>query len=256
MKVSVVIPAHNEEKYIGKCLQSLVKQTVQADEIIVVNNNSTDNTAEIVSTFPQVTLLNQHNPGVIVTRDHGFDAAQGDIILRTDADTVVDPEWVKSHKEYYEAHPECDAITGSAYYDGIPDSLNYILYTRFVMSYYTVLGYHTLIGPNMSLRKSMWQKIHTDVCQNADEVHEDMDIAIHIHEAGGTIAFVPTAIVHSSTRRLVSKPQSFFLEYPHRLIKMLKKHHIKAPHLNSLPMPHFKAPDFLQPLKKKQDETF
>lgn len=255
MKISVVIPAHNEERYIGRCLQSIFNQTVQPDEIIVVNNNSTDNTSEIVETFPQVVLLNQHNHGVIVTRDHGFDAATGDILLRTDADTIVNADWVETHKKYFEHHPECDAICGSAYYDGVPDSLNYLLFTRFIMSYYTLLGYHTLIGPNMSLRNSMWQKIRGEVCKNADEVHEDMDIAIHIHEVGGSIAFVPSAIVHSSTRRLVSKPQSFFLEYPHRLIKMLNKHHISTPNLSSIPMPHFKAPDFLQSLRKKSDET-
>jgi len=52
MKVSVVVPAYNEEAYIGNCLESLTNQKVKPDEIIVVNNNSTDATVKIAKRFP------------------------------------------------------------------------------------------------------------------------------------------------------------------------------------------------------------
>src|ERR1035437_9820650 len=88
MKVSVVIPAYNEEKYIGACLDSLMDQKEKPDEIIVVNNNSTDNTAKIVKKYP-VRLINEEQQGMIPARNRGFNEAKFEIIARTDADTIL-----------------------------------------------------------------------------------------------------------------------------------------------------------------------
>jgi len=102
--VSVIIPAYNEEKYIEKCLSSLIKLDFPKEqlEIILVNNNSKDKTREIVKkNFPTVRIIDEERQGVVFARIAGVNAAKGKIIAFTDADTVVPPDWLtKIMKEY------------------------------------------------------------------------------------------------------------------------------------------------------------
>src|SRR5512136_2958223 len=88
--VSVVIPVYNEEAAIGEDLD-VIKQTMDATglpfEIIVVNDGSTDGTAEIVSSRPYVQLIHhERNRGTGAARTTGMKAAKGDVILMTDGD--------------------------------------------------------------------------------------------------------------------------------------------------------------------------
>ncbi len=88
MKISVIIPVYNGEKYIAQCLENILCQTYKELEIIVVNDGSTDKTAEIASTYP-VKLINQENSGVSVARNAGIDFATGDYIHFMDADDLI-----------------------------------------------------------------------------------------------------------------------------------------------------------------------
>ena len=96
MRTSVIIPAYNSEKTIGQCLEALSNQTAgRLDyEIIVVDDGSTDRTAEIAGKYTGIKLLKQGNAGPAAARNNGAKAAQGDIILFTDADCVPDPDWI------------------------------------------------------------------------------------------------------------------------------------------------------------------
>lgn len=100
MKVSVVIPAYNEEKFIKKALKSVTNQLVDADEIIVVNNNSSDKTVEITRSF-SVRIIDEKKQGMISARNTGFDNAKYDIIARIDADVQVPPDWIQRIKRNF-----------------------------------------------------------------------------------------------------------------------------------------------------------
>src|SRR5579883_2638923 len=119
LHISLVIPAYNEEQYLGACLDAVAAQTVMPDEVIVVNNNSTDRTVEIAKEYPFVTLLHEKRPGLRFTRNTGMDAATGDVIGRIDADTTLSPGWCEElHKLF--ADSAVHAATGSAYYYDMP----------------------------------------------------------------------------------------------------------------------------------------
>ncbi len=90
--VSVVIPAYNEEKLIGKTLETIKQQTYKKLEIIVVDNNSTDNTAKICREY-DVTVIKEERKGVGYARQKGCMAAKGDIIVMSDADIIAPPDW-------------------------------------------------------------------------------------------------------------------------------------------------------------------
>ena len=94
-KISVVIPAHNEEKYIEKCLLSLENQSIPRKdyEIIVVNDSSTDKTKSVAKKYAD-RVIDVHARIVGKARDVGFKKASGWIIASTDADTIVPRNWL------------------------------------------------------------------------------------------------------------------------------------------------------------------
>ena len=102
MNASVIIPAFNAEKTIGKCLDSLAKQSVKGFETIVVDDGSKDGTARIVKGFPKVRLLEQKNSGPAVARNNGAKAAKGGIIIFTDSDCILEKDWLKEMLKPFE----------------------------------------------------------------------------------------------------------------------------------------------------------
>ena len=95
LKLSLIVIAYNEEAVIGKCLEAISKQTIMPYEVIVVDNNSNDRTAEISRTFAFVKLVKETSQGMIAARNKGFEVATGDIFGRIDADTVIGPRWAE-----------------------------------------------------------------------------------------------------------------------------------------------------------------
>jgi glycosyltransferase involved in cell wall biosynthesis len=90
MTISVIIPAYNEAKTISLCLKSLLNQTRKPDEIIVIDDSSTDKTVKQVKQFPQVKLLKQAHQGPGTARNLGASQAKGNILVFVDADMEFD----------------------------------------------------------------------------------------------------------------------------------------------------------------------
>lgn len=223
MKVSVVVPAYNEENYIGNCLDALMKQEEKPDEIIVVNNNSTDKTTEIAKKY-DVKIINEAEQGMIQARNRGFNEAQYEIIARTDADTIVPPDWIKKIKQNF-INDDIVAVSGEATTYDLSNELAKQAAIQSQKSYFilmrTALGHDCLLGPNMAIRKNAWEKVKKTVCLNDNDVHEDIDLAIHLASVG-KIGHDKTLIVNSSFRRF-KKITSYF-EYPYRTVKSVNSH--------------------------------
>lgn len=224
MTVSVVIPTYNEEKYIGRCLESLTNQDEKPDEIIVVDNNCTDRTVSIAKQYP-VKIVREEKQGMISARNAGFNYAKSDIIARCDADVIVPKDWIKKIKNNF-ASNHIDALAGPAYFYDLflakQTFLPFLLY-HYILRLF--VGHHILAGPNMILTKAVWEKIKNEVCMDDTVVHEDIDLSLHIHKYG-IIQFDPNLVVKVSGRRLNSNPLSFFVEYPMRLLKTIRVHNV------------------------------
>jgi len=95
MKTSVLIIAHNEEKYISKCILSILNQTQKPDEILVVIHNSTDKTLDITKTFPIKFLELNGEVGPVYARMEGIKNVSGDIVLCIDGDSVAENNWIE-----------------------------------------------------------------------------------------------------------------------------------------------------------------
>lgn len=94
-KFSLIIPAYNVEKYIKKCLDSVLNQTYNDYEIIIINDGSTDNTSKILESYKsnkKIKIINQENKGLSNARNTGVSNAKGDYILFIDSDDFIEKE--------------------------------------------------------------------------------------------------------------------------------------------------------------------
>lgn len=224
MTVSVVIPCFNEERYIADCLSHLLKQSVKPIEIIVVDNNSTDRTAEIAKSMG-VKVISESTQGITAARNRGFNQAAGDIIARCDADTLVPSDWVEKISKTF-VDKTIDGLTGPIIvYDFLTPSSIYSLIYLMVMKL-LMKNHETIQGPNMAIRKSVWEEIRNATCKDDRQVHEDIDLSIHLALAHKHVHLDKTMIAKMSGRRMKNNPASFFIEYPKRLVTTLRSHNL------------------------------
>lgn len=97
MKISVIVPVYNGAKYIAQCLDNVLAQTFKDLEIVVVDDGSTDGTADIVlRDYPSVRLVSQPNRGAAAARNAGLDAAQGEFFHFIDVDDLINRKFYES----------------------------------------------------------------------------------------------------------------------------------------------------------------
>lgn len=95
MKTSVLVIAHNEEKYIERCIQSVLDQTQKPDEIVLIAHNCSDRTEILAANFPAIRVVSYKGPeGVPYARIKGFEEVTGDIVACIDGDSVADRQWL------------------------------------------------------------------------------------------------------------------------------------------------------------------
>jgi glycosyltransferase involved in cell wall biosynthesis len=200
--ITIVIPVYNEAAQIGDCLLALSRLKPQPLEVIVVDNNSIDETVNIVSQFSFVKLLSEPRQGVVHARNRGFNAAQGDIIGRIDADSRLPTDWV-AKVETVLSDKSIAAVSGSAhYYDfglySVADKID-----GFCRRYLArrLQKYIYLWGANMAITKPAWQAVRGSLCSRSG-LHEDFDLAIHLQEFGLKVVY--DEIIHAgvSSRRI------------------------------------------------------
>ena len=113
-RVSVVIITYNHGRFIGDAIQSVLSQTFPDFEVVVVDDGSSDNTAEVVRPFP-VKYFWQENQGVCRAYNRGIDLSQGEYILFLDADDMLLPDTLRKEVEVLDANPQVAFCYGEAY---------------------------------------------------------------------------------------------------------------------------------------------
>lgn len=110
--VSIVIPCFNQAKYLRTAIKSTLSQTYRKIEVVVVNDGSTDDTAEVAARYPSIRYLTQENRGVAEARNLGFQFSTGEYIQFMDADDRLTAVSVEAHLECFAAHPEAGFVVG------------------------------------------------------------------------------------------------------------------------------------------------
>ena len=112
--ISVILPVYNCEKWVERCIKSILNQTYKNIELIIINDGSTDNTLEVCKKYEnnQVTIINKENTGVSKTRNVGLEKAQGEYVFFIDADDYIQEECIENMyekaKEYDTDIVKCD----------------------------------------------------------------------------------------------------------------------------------------------------
>lgn len=122
--ISVVIPLFNKEATIERSLRSVLAQTFQDFEILVVNDGSTDGGSQLVAGNPRVRLVNQPNAGVAAARNRGIAEARGEIVAFLDADDEWLPEFLATVDGLAAARPEAGMFGTSYLYESRPAVLS------------------------------------------------------------------------------------------------------------------------------------
>ena len=112
MRISVIVCAHNEARYLAACLHSLLAQTRIPDEILVVDNASTDATRAVAEAVPHVRVVDEPRKGLVVARETGRLAASGDVLVYVDADCRAPLMWLARMERRFLADPDLVALSG------------------------------------------------------------------------------------------------------------------------------------------------
>lgn len=209
--LSIVIPVYNEQDHLQTCLEAIAAQTVMPDEVIVVDNNSSDRSAGIAARYPFVTVVRETKQGIAHARNAGFNAATTSLIGRIDADTILPDTWVEHVLELYGSGDDF-ALTGSGYFYNVSlPRFNSLVTTQiaFRMNRF-IMGHYILWGSNMVLPRRYWAQVRDGVCSANGYIHEDLDLAIHLHRLGCPITFKEKLMVGVEMKRAFSADKTAF----------------------------------------------
>ncbi len=123
IRMSFVVPAYNEEALLPSCLAAIraeIERTGIEAEVIVVNNASTDRTADIAAATPGVRLVHEPTKGLVQARKAGFEASSGELVANIDADTLLPPGWLARVMAEFARDPELVTVSGPYDYYDVP----------------------------------------------------------------------------------------------------------------------------------------
>ncbi len=230
-EISVIIPALNEEKYIGRTLDGLRKQTFRNFETIVVDGGSTDRTAAMAKSIARVIIYRKRGPGR--ARNVGSKAAKGKVLLFLDADTVPSRDLLEVYSRIMK-NDEVAAATGPIR----PlerASARYFRAYRFVSVTFVKLsmklGRPTFIGSNFAVRKTAFENVHG--FNEKMLSYEDWELSNRLKKQGRMV-YSMDAVVHTSIRRVKKWGMKRYMWF--YITNFFKFHLLKESHKNYAPI--------------------
>ncbi|WP_210481710.1 glycosyltransferase family 2 protein [Naasia sp. SYSU D00948] len=183
LTVAVVIPVKDDAPLLARCLRDLRRQTRPADEVIVVDNGSADESAAVAAAAG-ARVVPEPVPGIPAAASTGYDAATADVLLRCDADSRLPPDWIERMLHSLNG---VDAVTGPAVFYDLPPRLRplrRILADVYLGAYAATgrlaLGHAPLFGSNLGMRRAAWLEVRSSVHRSGTELHDDLDLSVHL----------------------------------------------------------------------------
>ncbi|HEX4154642.1 MAG TPA: glycosyltransferase family 2 protein [Acidobacteriaceae bacterium] len=208
--LSFVIPAFNEEAWLGDCIDSILAQSRGLEhliEIIVVNNASTDRTREVALRYPGVHLVDEPRKGLPFARQAGFNVSSGDLIANVDADSRLTPGWIDLVLRTFREKPGLAALSGPLVYYDLSSRQRRLVHVFYLAAWLTYVTNRYLLrvgsmvqGGNFVVSRAALEDIG-GFNLSISFYGEDTDIARRLHEVG-PVDFTFDLKMFSSARRL------------------------------------------------------
>lgn len=220
-KITVIIPALNEQELIGVCLESLADQTSVPDEILVVDNGSIDRTVPVVEAFIQAhprlnaRLIHEQAKGCTQAREAGWRAASGDTIVHVDADETFPNTWFARVRAILAANPRLAAFGGTVRFENAPPSVFVLqvlynaLYPRLVR---LTKGFPYLCGGMTVCRRFVLEQMNGYAGKPADQL-EDYYLSEQAHRLGYETRYFQGLYANHSLRRYDAGGLAGFLKW-------------------------------------------
>ena len=198
--VTVIVPAFNEGKVITTTLRSLLASTYRNLEILVVDDGSTDDTADVVlglaATNPSIRLIRQANGGKAKAANHALAEARGDIVVAVDADTLVAPEAIPKMIAHF-ASPDVTAVCGNIAVGNVNgvftafQAIEYVTSQNFDRRAFSVLNCISVVPGALGAWRR--QEILAAGGYSDETLTEDADLTLAILRRGGRVVYEPEA---------------------------------------------------------------
>ena len=192
--VSILINAYNSERYIGEAIDSALAQTWPNFEIVVVDDASTDRTAEIIKSYadPRIRYIySGRNQGIVGSRNHLLREAKGDFLTWLDADDIFLPDRVKAEVEFLQAHPDYAGVYSDILYffDGQPDQFYRHIYEHWSGDVFgRLLEKMFITNSAFMMRRSVYGQLGG--FNEATGMVEDWEYFLRMAHAGMKIGFL------------------------------------------------------------------
>lgn len=217
-KISVIVPVYNTEKYLSKCLDSILNQTLKEIEVIVVNDGSKDNSQEIIEEYKEkdtrIISIIKFNGGLSDARNCGIEKANGEYLAFIDSDDYIDPIMLKTMLDLAEKYESeivmCDLVkvdeSGNEFRD-LPQSPQ--LPEKIILKdNFTIFGEMSCFACNKIFKKSLFEK-------------HQFKKGIHFED----IELIPKLVLDSTVISKINQP---FYKYFERQDSITKTHTAKG----------------------------
>jgi glycosyltransferase involved in cell wall biosynthesis len=202
MMLSCIIPAHNEEALIGGCIDSVIENSNgRLLELIVVDNASTDRTAEIARQRSGVRVVREDRKGLCYARERGRLEANGDFLAFIDADSRMPRGWIEFVEQQFQRDKPIVCLSGPPIYFDTDSKRRFVLHSAWwaaAPAAYLVVGY-MVYGAHFVVKRRALEAIGGFNC-NIDFFGEDTDVARRLR-AVGPVVFSMKFRIWTSARR-------------------------------------------------------
>jgi glycosyltransferase involved in cell wall biosynthesis len=210
MRLSVIVCAHNEARYLPACLHSVLAQSRRPDDVLVINNASTDETRAVAEQIPGVRVVDEPRKGLVVARETARHLATGDVLVYLDADCRAPFTWLERIEARFTRNPALVALSGPyRYYDWdrwgrlLIRAYDFTLApaTQFLVKYVLRLG-TVFYGGNFAVRREALDEIGG--FDTTIEFHgEDTNVGRRLFRIG-RVALCHDCYLFTSARRYVA----------------------------------------------------
>ncbi len=193
MNISLYIPCYNVSRYIGKCLDGVFGQSIAIDEVLIIDDGSSDDTLAIASKYKVKIIEHKRNKGLSAARNTALKSCSGDYIASLDADCVPEKDWLENLLREFQTNDVAGA--GGMLVEGYQKTAADLWRTLNMPQHWgeeRIVNPEFLFGSNNVFRKKLLRKVGS-YNEKMGNNGEDYDMSNRLRKAGFNLIYTPSA---------------------------------------------------------------